>query len=160
MAKQSFIKATPSEEQRKMLESLLITRFGLKFHLDSKEERVYILSRGTKKLQLQDPKDKDVDSRASVPVQRGDGFDGEAFGTNISMPFLARQLGDRLQTPVLDQTGLKGTYDFHLSPDGPPNQDLTTSILHAADRLGLKLESGRGPVEIVVIDHAERPSAN
>jgi uncharacterized protein (TIGR03435 family) len=81
-----------------------------------------------------------------------------------------------LDRPVLDQTGLTGRYDFQLNwtpddsqfggmgakvppptdaADAPPN--LYTAI---QEQLGLKLEATKAPAEVMVIDHAEKPSAN
>ena len=77
-----------------------------------------------------------------------------------------------LGRPVLDQTGLSGTFDFSLewtpeargplSPgvDSPPDQSGPTFLQALKDQLGLKLESTKGPVELLVIDHVERPSEN
>jgi uncharacterized protein (TIGR03435 family) len=83
--------------------------------------------------------------------------------------FLARPLG----RPVLDKTGLAGNFDFTLKfamerpgPDDTlngqpmPNSDLPFLFEAIQQQLGLKLESGKGPVEVLVIDHVERPSGN
>lgn len=81
------------------------------------------------------------------------------------------QLADRLSTvlerPVIDKTGLAGIYDVVLTwtPDptasatGNPSADPVGPSLFAAiqQQLGLKLESGRGPVDVIVVDHAEKP---
>lgn len=153
-ANQPPIKATPSEEQRQMLRALLADRFALKVHSNIAQEPIYLLTVGSKKLQLQDPKDKDADSRENVMA------DGKAFGQNLSMAFLARQLTSSLSLPVVDQTGLTGTYDFQLEPDDPENRDYPTAIFDAMERLGLKLKRGTGPVETLVIEHVERPTEN
>ena len=68
-----------------------------------------------------------------------------------------------LGRPVRDQTGLTGSYDFKL--DYAPDMDGAAtesgpSVFTAVQELGLKLASGKGPVEAVVIDHVEKPSAN
>jgi len=83
--------------------------------------------------------------------------------------FLARPLG----RPVLDKTELAGNFDFSLKfaterpgPDdtlnGQPFPDSDAPFLFEAiqEQLGLKLEAGKGPVEVIVIDHIERPSGN
>lgn len=113
-AKQPPLKATPSAEQREMLQSLLADRFALKVHHETKQGPVYLLTLGSGKFQLHDPKDKDADSRFAVMQKGGDIADGEAFGTNVSMAFLAEHL--RLDLPVVNLTGLEGSYDFHLDP--------------------------------------------
>jgi uncharacterized protein (TIGR03435 family) len=88
----------------------------------------------------------------------GDGLAGK----NISMPVLAQRLSRYLQKPVFDQTGLKGFFDFRFEyaiDDAQP--DVTSCILTSLRGLGLKLNPpSQGPVETIVIDHAEKPSAN
>ena len=103
-AKSPPMKATPSEEQRKMIESLLVERFGLKFHREMREMPVYLLERGSGKLGLNPAKDPDADSRGGV-AQRGKIASGEAFGTNVTMDFLARQLSNWMDRPVLNRDG-------------------------------------------------------
>jgi uncharacterized protein (TIGR03435 family) len=101
------------------------------------------------------------------------------YGFGVSMPALARQLTASARQTVLDRTGFTGSYDFTLkfamtamraAPEGAPDAqpvlsasdpsgspDLFTAI---QQQLGLKLESGKSPVEIIAIDHVERPSGN
>ncbi len=65
--------------------------------------------------------------------------------------------------PLVDRTGLIGAWDVHLvwSPDANPDDDTGPSIYTALqEQLGLKLESTKGPVQVLVIDHVERPSKN
>jgi len=85
---------------------------------------------------------------------------GEAEGTNTSTDYLALRLSRYLQLPVLNQTGITGTYDYYLAPDDPDNHDLIAAVLNVVDRLGLKLKRGRGPIQTLVIDHIEQPSEN
>lgn len=151
--------AEPTSEQRLMLQSLLRDRFGFKFHLETKEGEIYLLSRGGKSLQLKPSKDPARDPRALVSMKQ-DVFDGEAEGTNTTTDYLALRLSRYLQLPVLNQTGITGSYDFYLPPDDPENHDLTAAVLHVADRLGLKIKRGRGPIQTLVIDHVEQPSGN
>jgi uncharacterized protein (TIGR03435 family) len=80
---------------------------------------------------------------------------------------LARVLAIPLIRPVVDRTGLDALYDIHLqfvddSPGATPPPDLPNPGIFTAiqEQLGLKLEAARGPVEVLVIDHMERPSAN
>jgi uncharacterized protein (TIGR03435 family) len=71
-----------------------------------------------------------------------------------------------LRSPVADRTGLTGTYDLNLlfMPEGrppePDDQTLAPTLTGALSDVGLKLENGKGPVEVLVIDHIERPSDN
>ncbi len=83
------------------------------------------------------------------------------------MEQLATQLsGNSADRPVMDKTGLTGTYDYTLKwtpeRDGVPPPDSNGVILSIAvqEQLGLKLESQKAPIEILVIEHAEKPSAN
>jgi len=152
--------AEPTSEQRLMLQSLLADRFGFKCHFETKDGEVYILTRGTKPLQLKPPKDPASDPRAAVIVRQGGFVDGEAVGTNTTTDNLALSLSNYLQLPVLNQTGITGSYDFYLPPDDPDNQELVTAVFSVVDRLGLKLKRGRGPIQTLVIDHVEQPSEN
>lgn len=87
----------------------------------------------------------------------------------------ARMLGNQVQRIVVDKTGLTGPYSFELefmpdqipnNPGGPlvngavpaPPPDAPTLFTALQEQLGLKLEPSRGPVEVVVIESAERPS--
>lgn len=79
-------------------------------------------------------------------------------------PFLAQQT----HMPVIDKTGLKGTYNFHLKwqreeeepSSGMHDQTFPTIYAALPEQLGLKLESGKGPVDVLVIDHIEQPGDN
>ncbi len=85
--------------------------------------------------------------------------------TNNSMEDFAQGMQVFLDRPVVDETGLKGKFDFTLewTVDGAVNSDpkappgLFTAV---QEQLGLKIEATKGPAEVLVIDHAERPSAN
>jgi uncharacterized protein (TIGR03435 family) len=91
-------------------------------------------------------------------------------GKNVTMAQLAKQLPVRgLDRPVLDNTGLSGTFDFSLewSPPPDPAQPGSTSdetgptfIEALQEQLGLKLDSQTGPVDVLVVDHIEEPSPN
>lgn len=96
-------------------------------------------------------------------------------GRDVTMALIASTLpamSNNLDRPVLDQTGLKGTFDFTLEWT-PQNADASSlgaasdpgdsgpTFLEALrEQLGLKLESRSGPVDVIVVDHIERPSAN
>ena len=96
-----------------------------------------------------------------------------AMGIDISMYALTQRLSNMLGQPVLDKTGLTGRYDFDVqflagdsqppNPFGgssapPPNREFLP--MAALQALGFRVESGKGPVEIIVIDHVEKPSGN
>jgi len=157
--KQAPFKIAPTDEQRQMLQSLLADRFAFKSHTEMRDGLVYVLTRGSGKLLLDEPKDKDMDWRGTV-IDKGGIYDGESFGSNISMTSLASQLGRLLGQTVVDQTGITGTYDFHLPPVDPENRDKEAATFDAMHRLGLNLKRGKGPIETLVIDHIEKPTEN
>ena len=77
------------------------------------------------------------------------------------MADLAWRLSRYLERPVLDQTGLSGAYNFRVEYQaGDSRLDVISMILTTVQDLGLKLEASKGPVETIVIEHAEKPSAN
>ncbi len=96
------------------------------------------------------------------------------MGEKVPMPELVRILSMVLGRTVVDRTGFTGIFDIRLDflpdsatpalPPPPPDavSDTTSPIIFTAlqEQLGLKLESGKGPVEVMVIDHVERPSEN
>jgi uncharacterized protein (TIGR03435 family) len=92
---------------------------------------------------------------------------------NVTMDFVANSLAAmaNLDRPVFDKTGFTGTFDFALEWEPEPNALLAAAVdpsdhpgpafLDAVqEQLGLKLESQKGPVEILIFDHAEHPSEN
>jgi uncharacterized protein (TIGR03435 family) len=96
---------------------------------------------------------------------------GHLVAQTISMPNMEIVLTQIMGRTVLDKTGLKGNYDVTLNwaPDdgqptllnGVPQEETRPSIFTALqEQLGLKLESQKAPVEVLVIDHVERPSEN
>jgi len=112
---------------------------------------------------------------ASIPkgtTQMSFGSDGmlHLTGPNTTIPKLVGTLTAQLHRPVLDKTGLVGNYDIELKwvPDQMPirgsstDSDVSGPTLQKAveDQLGLKLESGKAPIEIIAISHVERPSKN
>jgi uncharacterized protein (TIGR03435 family) len=155
----SISKLPPSEEQRQMLLSMLIDRFQLKFHRTTKEGPVYILTKGEKELRLQPPKEKNDFPWAGGIT--GGWLGGGIRGQNISMAQLAVRLSRFFERPVLDRTGLQGSYDFEYRTGTDDNDaDIPGFLIQSMKEIGLKLASGKGPVDTIVIDHAEKPSAN
>ncbi len=153
-------KAAPNAEQRQMLQTLLADRFQLKARRDIKQGPVYLLVKGSKPLRLEDPKVKSDFEWVGSPkggMITGDGIAGES----ISMPVLAARLSWYLKRPVLDKTEITGQFDFRFDyVSGDEHPDVISTILASVQGIGLKLEASKGPVETVVIDHAEKPSGN
>jgi uncharacterized protein (TIGR03435 family) len=86
------------------------------------------------------------------------------YGTRVSVDQVAENLAIVTGRPVVNETGLTGFYDVKLqwTPDAEPAETATGPTLVTAiqEQLGLKLEAKKGPVEIVVVDRAERPTEN
>ena len=105
---------------------------------------------------------KSADEYPWVGSVGGGGISGDGLAaTNATMALLARRLSPALGRPVIDRTGIEGTFDFKVPyHPGDPDPDVISCILVSVQPLGLKLETGRGPVETLVIDHVEKPTAN
>jgi bla regulator protein BlaR1 len=172
-----------------MLQSLLAERFQLVVRHDTKELPVYALvvaKNGPKfkDAHESDPNIPELNGRSDIPsgsrMQVNIIRRGRLTTQGSDMPTLASQLSRFLGRTVVDKTGLKGSYDLKLewAPDedqaanfqaigvpegfGAPPTDWKGPTLFTAleEQLGLKLDSQKAPVDILVIDHVERPSAN
>ena len=150
----------PQNQFEPMLQTLLADRFKLAVHRESKVMSAYALVVGKN-----GPKLHAVESGRSH--RNSDG--GKLSAQKVSMPQLADFLARHLDRPVVDKTELEGVFDFELrwgSDERGEAQKGTTdsgpSIFTAVqEQLGLKLQSQKLPVEILVIDHAERvPTEN
>ncbi|HLW76231.1 MAG TPA: TIGR03435 family protein [Bryobacteraceae bacterium] len=149
----------PSHEQMmNMLATLLEDRFKLKLHRETKEGAVFHLVVAKSGAKLTPSKDKNADSRV---LGRFNALTHRLMGENATMDQLRRRLEDELHQPVIDQTGLEGNFDFSFEysiDDSKPESG--PSLVTAIQELGLRLESAGGPVETLVIDHAEKPGEN
>lgn len=138
------------EQVRAMLQTLLADRFKLSVHRETKEIASYTLSVAKNGPKLEEAKAGDASG-----VQGGKA--GILFH-NQPLITLVNTIANILDQPVQDQTGLKGRYSFQLDwsrdPDGP---SLFTAI---REQLGLELKSHKTPTEVLLVDHAERPSEN
>lgn len=177
LAKLSREERNPIRHQ--MIQALLTDRMGFAFHHETRELRVYSLTvaEGGSKLQASKPTAADPNLRWGG-VWSTSPHDGVVIlsGQRIDVESLARMLTLHSHRIVTDKTiGLTGRYDITLrfvpqdgqvempggltpveAPD-PLGPDLFSAV---KDQLGLKLQPGKGPVEIIVIDHIERPSRN
>jgi len=151
---------SPGVPMLPMIQLLLVDRFKLVSHIESRERPVYALEVVTAGR-----------LGASLKPATGSssflGTTGTVRGRSIPLALLSTLLGGAVGRPVLDRTGLAGTYDVDLrytpalgpaatpeaeTPDAP---DVFTAV---REQLGLRLVSTRGPVPILVIDSAEKPS--
>jgi uncharacterized protein (TIGR03435 family) len=142
-----------------MLQKLLADRFKLVVHREPRQAALYTLV-----VMKDGPKFKPGDP--SNCSGRNGGFSAtptEINGACVSMEQFAARLSRSIGTHVVDGTSLQGTFDFKvawLADDrfsgrgASANPTLFTAI---QEQLGLRLQSGRGPVDTLVIDHAEKP---
>jgi uncharacterized protein (TIGR03435 family) len=169
------------DKMRLMLQGMLADRFKLTMRREIKEQPVYILTVGKNgpKLQKSKLEEKDCDVPAN---QCHVGGAGQGRGIHVKafdMAELVVSVSNFTDRPLIDRTGLTGLYDIdtdgwvplRLRPPRPPGQEPTAEDLAFADptrptlyiifeKLGLKVESSRASVEMFVIDHVEKPSAN
>lgn len=159
-----------------MLQPLLVERFGLRFHRETKERDVYALvvaKGGIKARELRAEEDPTLVKTASGTVggrgmMVGPGARGMAY-TATTPGFLAQVLVDKFDLPVVDRTNLMGRYFLRFDDAWPRQQEGQLSpedahfqfILEQLRELGLSLEKQKGPTEMLIIDHIEKtPTAN
>ncbi|HEY2470583.1 MAG TPA: TIGR03435 family protein [Terracidiphilus sp.] len=147
-------------QKEMMVRALLADRFKLAAHFETRELPIYdlVVAKGTPKLGEAKLEGTTVNHwRDHLEVQGGD-----------SLALLAEELSKEVGRPVIDKTGIAGRYNLKVrwTPDGLPANgssaaDAPPSIFTALnEQLGLKLNSGKGPVQVLVIDHVEMPSEN
>ncbi len=153
-------KLPPNQEQRQMLQALLVDRFHLKYTIETREGPVYLLVKTNREPKLTGPKDENAYPWAGSVGGGAISGDGLA-GTNITMAQLAGRLSPYMGRPVIDRTGLAAAYDFKFEYHGDDRtNDLISTILTSVQALGLKLETGKGPVKTLVIQSVEKPAGN
>jgi uncharacterized protein (TIGR03435 family) len=156
-----------AELVRARLRQLLADRFQLVVHTETRQLPVYalVVAKNGHKLKSNESPDGSPQSITQ----------GRAMfkATRASMGSIAVGLSDITGRPVVDETGIQGYFDFEMkwtpdagaaAPDAaerPTAEAVGPTIFTALqEQLGLKLESKKGPVQILVIDRAERPSEN
>jgi uncharacterized protein (TIGR03435 family) len=160
--------AVPEDKILLMLQTLLAERFKLALHREEKEMQIYALV-----VSRNGPKLKEATDEGATQISP----DGrETVFERVSMGMLAGTVAGSVDRPVIDATGLKGLYNFRLSwandvrprpnapaagsPDATDPDDAPSIFTALQERLGLKLEPGKAPVDVLVIDHIEKPSRN
>ena len=157
-----------------MLMNLLSDRLQLKFHHEKKDMRRYEITvdKDGAKLTAHDPQNPhDV----WIEITQEKFLHMKLTATAVPMDYVAFRLASLMDSPVVDLTGLKGNYDFTLTftrdlPPGFPeggkingeDPDFSGLNVYQAlkQQLGLSLKAQRGPTDVIVIDHAEKPTAN
>lgn len=156
--------ADASHQKRLMVQAMLTDRFQLKTHNETRALPVYtlVVAKGGPKFQPSKMNGTTIDTS---PVRM------HIAGSDDTLAILTRELAQTLGRVVLNQTGLTGRYDLNLrwtpgdstapllngAPDPNAAPDIFTAI---QEQLGLKLESSKATVPVLIIDHVESPSAN
>ena len=157
-----------------MMQNLLVERFKLQMHHETKAESAYVLTldkNGAKNLKSHPPQ-----YASDLTVQQArEGLHEKLSFRATPIDYLVWLLTARVDSAIVNQTGLQGSFDFDLSytddppvrapanapPDAPLLDDSGPRLAEALrDQLGLKLEARKAPVDYLVIDHAERPTEN
>jgi uncharacterized protein (TIGR03435 family) len=163
-----------------MMLNIITDRFKLAYHRETRtlpEYALVVAKSGPKLEEFKATTDENGKPRGNWMKMSGASLTADG----IDMPSFTRMLANRIGRPVVDKTGLTGKYSFKLEwanephdgegPGGPPHEggpgggsasgDTGPSIFTALqEQLGLKLDSEKGPVEVIVIDHLEQPAAN
>jgi bla regulator protein BlaR1 len=179
----SKMKGLPIDQRWSMMLPVLVDRFGMKFHRETREVEVYtlVLAKGGSKMstvQGDAPNEKEGLGRTMVRFSPDDMSLVAHGGT---MDSLAHMISQQLGSTVLDKTGLEGKYEvnLHWTPEratglmsppaatGPsgggepaPASEGLSLFTALQEQLGLRLVSQKEPVEVVVIDHIQQPSPN
>lgn len=171
---------TPSRDQMRgpMLQALIEDRFNAVVHGETRELPVYFLTVARNGSKVRSgpclTKEANAPIPAGAPQSSFCGYmgmdNGRLESTGTPIQFLAESLSRVLRRKVLDRTGLAGNFDFNLrwTPDistpgdkPTPSPDGGPSIFTALEeQLGLKLESGKAPIDVLVIDHIDHASEN
>ena len=151
-------------QNSRRLQGLLASRFQLQVHRETKEWQSYVLVVGKKGSKLTPAADGNSSMQSN---------NGHMEFKASDLENLAQNLASRLGRPVVNQTGIEGKFDFTVDyePDDgrvPDKENPISGVetrrpsLFTAvqDQLGLKLESRKAPVEMLVVDRIERPSVN
>jgi uncharacterized protein (TIGR03435 family) len=153
-------KLPPIEEERLMLQSLLAERFKLVMHEETKEAPAFALTVAGQGNKMKPP--KDPDDFPVVVYGRTGHPDTPDFlrAYNAGMQHITKRFSDMLKRPVVDQTGLQGSFDFFFEYVQGISEDAHgPSLVTAVQSIGLKLTQTKAPVRHVVIDGAEKPEA-
>ena len=147
------------EQARPLLQALLADRFQLKVHREMRDIPVYelVVARNGMKI-----RENAADATSQTTLPSGQMSTMQLNTGKTTMERLAKILTGR---PVLDQTGLTGTYQINLrwasdSVALDSFADAPLLVTAVQEQLGLRLEPGKRPKEILVIDSVERPSEN
>lgn len=153
------------DQQRQMLKKLLAERFGLKVHIAQKDFPVYalVVDKGSPKINVSAP---NVNIHISISPRELEGGDTAIQFSYTTMPEFADLLMNFIQDrQVVDQTGLTGRFDFTVmiptsSLHSGNDIEKATAFLLGVQPLGFKLLPKKEPLEVIVIDKLDKPTAN
>jgi len=167
------------EWRRPMLQSLLAERFKLALHREMKEVPIYelVAAKGGIKIAaskpgaciVADPQKPRLAGPGEAPPRFCDNLHftkGGIEAVGVDMTRLANALAAILGRPVVNKTGFAGIFDIHMEyapvevSGGSADSSAPSLFTALQEQMGLRLESAKGPVEVLVIDHVERPSEN
>ncbi len=145
---------------REMVRVLLEDRFKLKLHMETKDVSVLALIQGKESPKIKEST-RDPREAGAVGSEKGISFQ------RTTMDGLVNTLSNILRIPVIDRTGIKGVFDFTLNPqEFAPDGAVTASnygdlmVTAVEQQLGFKIERQKAPLDMTIIDHAEKPSEN
>jgi uncharacterized protein (TIGR03435 family) len=152
-------KLPPMEQWKQMqlmLQAMLADRFALKAHRETRDLPIYELTvaKGGSKMKQTSPDSGGGNANYAS---------GKVTAHEISIESVAANLSFAVGRVIVNKTELEGGYDFTLeyAPDGADASDTRPSIFTAIEeQLGLTLVPSKGPVDVIVVDHIERPTAN
>jgi len=157
------------DERKKMLQALLTERFKMTIHRETKELPVYalVVAKNGSKLK---PNTEGKQERIMLNAKAGL---FTMMGDDVTVPKIAEVLFGQVKRIVIDRTGIEGSFDFKLEwvPDATNMPSINGAKMEAStegpsiftavqEQLGLKLESTKGLVEILVIERAEKAVEN
>lgn len=148
----TFDSGAGETQVRAMLQQMLTDRFRLAAHKESRQMPLYSLAvaKGGSKIHAVE----DGQGKTS-------GGPGHFVASKTTIQHFADLLAKQLGAPVTNATGLEGVYDFTLDWSAADNGDGPSIFTALQEQLGLKLESTKGPLEVVIVDHMEKtPTEN
>jgi uncharacterized protein (TIGR03435 family) len=150
---------TPKPQIDLMVQTLLAQRFKLAIHREQKEMAVYALVVGKN-----GPKLKEGKPGSGGMIRLGAGM---LVAPSTTVALFASNLTYQADRPIIDMTGLMGTYDFDFrwTPDAPAgalaDPSGPTLLTAIQEQLGLRLDARKMPIEVLIVDHAEKlPAEN
>jgi uncharacterized protein (TIGR03435 family) len=154
--------AQTREELLRMLQPMLADRFKLTLHREQKEVPAYVLSAGNNRSELRETKGGPANIQIQTVPTTGKDVIVQVVGQSVSMSYLTSYLTGSLGRLVVDQTNLKNSFDFKVETvlDESEITDKRAALWSAIPKLGLKLDSQKETVEILVIDRAAEPPPN